>query len=222
MNFSLSPRLAKCCELIPHGSRVADICCDHGYLGIFLLANGIASSVIASDINRQPLESARRNAEKYGMADRMALYLSDGCKSIPHDFDTLVCAGIGADIMISILDVSPWLKTGDYTLILQCQSKVPTLRRYLSDEGWRILDEVPVRDGRFVYTVMLVRFAPGRPLSPGECFLSTQLLAHAGPELEEYKARVLNHLQLAVQGSKQADPFLTAARQELISMEAKL
>ena len=105
--------------------------CDHGYLSIYLLQNGIASKVYAGDINEGPLQSAVLNAEKAGLKERISFYLSDGVKNIPKNFDTLVCAGMGADTMISILENAPWLQHKQYRLILQCQSKIHCLRQYL-------------------------------------------------------------------------------------------
>ena len=79
---TLSNRLMACCNFIKPGSRVADIGCDHGYLGIYLLQKGLAESIIAADINRQPLDSAVQNAHKFGVAEKMSFYLSDGAKNI--------------------------------------------------------------------------------------------------------------------------------------------
>ena len=62
MKLPISQRLLACCAFVHPGDRVADIGCDHGYLGIHLLTNGIASSVIAADIRESPLQSAIRNA----------------------------------------------------------------------------------------------------------------------------------------------------------------
>ena len=90
----LSNRLKACCQFVRPGDRVADVGCDHGYLGIYLLLSGVARSVIAADVNTGPLDSARRNGEKYAVADRMTFCLSDGVSSLPRDFDCLVCAGI--------------------------------------------------------------------------------------------------------------------------------
>ena len=130
MKIPLSKRLEVVCGFVCPGDRVADIGCDHGYLSIYLLKNNIASSVIASDINEAPLKSAMHNADKFGVRDRISFYLSDGVKKLPRDFDTLVCAGMGADTMVSILESAFWLKDEKYRLILQCQSKTPMLRQY--------------------------------------------------------------------------------------------
>ena len=138
MKIPLSRRLQECCRFIHPGDRVADIGCDHGYLSIYLLKNGIASAAYACDVAQGPLDSARRNAVKFGVAEKLSFYLSDGVKNVPRDFDTLVCAGMGGDTMVSILSGAPWLKNKKYRLILQCQSKTAMLRRYLSENGWHI------------------------------------------------------------------------------------
>ena len=148
MKLPISDRLLACAGFVGRGSRVADIGCDHGYLSIHLLQEGIIESAIASDVRKQPLMSALRNADKYSVRDRMEFYLSDGVRSIPRDFDCMVCAGMGGDTMVSILEAAPWLKNARYRLILQCQSKTPMLRRYLTETGWRITEESVLRDGR--------------------------------------------------------------------------
>ena len=100
MKLPISNRLLACCDFVCPGDRVADVGCDHGYLSIHLLTNGIAKSCIASDINEQPLQSAMRNAKKFGVYNKIEFCLSNGVASVPREFDTMVCAGMGADTMI--------------------------------------------------------------------------------------------------------------------------
>ena len=200
MKLPLSDRLLACVDFVVPGSRVADIGCDHGYLGIHLLTTGQATAMIESDVNEGPLQSAMRNAKKYGVFDKMSFYLSDGAKSIPRDFDALVCAGMGADTMIHILQDAPWLRSEQYSLILQCQSKTPMLRRYLSDAGWEITRETIVRDGKFLYTAMCVRWQPTAPrLSAAQCHISPALLRSGSPLVTEYCRRITDGLRLAVE-----------------------
>ncbi len=216
MRLPLSKRLLACAEYVTPGDRVADIGCDHGYLSIYLLKNNIASTVIASDIGEQPLQSAIFHAEKFGVNERIRFYLSDGVQRIPRDFDTLICAGMGADTMISILDSAPWLRDGRYRLILQCQSKRAMLRRWLSANGWDIRQEQALKDGRFLYTVMEVVYKPGQVLTAGQCWFSPALRRCTAPEAKDYYTQVLFRLQRAVDGQgSQADPEMRAALQEL-------
>lgn len=214
MKIPLSNRLLACCRFVSPGDRVADIGCDHGYLGIYLLKNGLASSVIAADIHEGPLQSAVRNSEKFGVRDKMSFYLSDGVQNIPRDFDTLVCAGMGADTMVSILSAAPWLKNTRYRLILQCQSKTPMLRRYLSENGWRIQEETVLKDGKFLYTVMHVAFQPGCALTPGQCHFPPALTQNE--YLPAYYRWVVGGLEIAVTNQKEkADPLQVQALEEL-------
>lgn len=213
MKLPISNRLLTCCGFVYPGDRVADICCDHGYLGIHLLLTGRASQVIASDIGEQPLLSAMRNAQRFGVADRMRFFRSDGVRNIPRDFDTLVCAGIGGDTMCAILRDAPWLHSGQYRLILQCQSKTHLVRRFLSENGWRIAEETALRDGRFVYTVIEVWPEAAPPLTPGQWYFPPAMLENPGPETAEYFRRTLAHLRRA-SGNGPAEVALALAELE--------
>lgn len=219
----LSNRLLACCSFIKPGDRVADIGCDHGYLGIHLLQKGIVRSVIAADVNQQPLDSALRNAHKYGITENISFYLSDGAKNIPRDFDTLVCAGMGADTMISILEAAPWLRSKQYRLILQCQSRRPELRKYLYDNGFSINAETLAKDGKFIYPVMEVVYSPAPPLAPGGYHISPALLKCGSPLLPAFCDRVVDGLKATVQGlartGGEKHAYYDAVLKELLEME---
>ena len=196
MKIPLSSRLLACCDFVAPGDRVADIGCDHGYLGIYLLHKGIASEVIASDINEGPLQSAVRNSEKFGVRDKIRFYLSDGVRNIPREFDSMVCAGMGGDTMVSILSAAPWLQSKQYRLILQCQSKTPLLRKYLSDTGWWINKETVLKDGKFLYTIMEVLWQPEQPrLTAAQCYLPPVLAE--SEEAVAYRKWVMEGLRIA-------------------------
>ena len=221
MKIPLSKRLLVCCGFVVPGDRVADIGCDHGYLGIHLLKNGIASSVIAADINEGPLQSAMRNSEKFGVRDKMTFYLSDGVQNIPRDFDTLVCAGMGGDTMMSILSAAPWLENDPYRLILQCQSKTPMLRRFLSERGWRITEESVIRDGRFLYTVMEVYWQPDYPkLTAAECYFPPALLENPSEDVPAYYRWVTEGLR--IQAAHQSEKAAVLAELEAIAADPNL
>lgn len=212
MKLPISDRLLACAAAVSKGDRVADIGCDHGYLSIHLLLSGIARSAIASDVKEQPLLSAVRNAEKYGVRNKMEFYLSDGVRNIPRDFDSMVCAGMGGDTMVSILEAAPWLKDSKYRLILQCQSKTPMLRKYLSDKGYQILKETVLRDGKFLYTVMEVTYAPEIPrLTPAQCYLPPALAESS--ELSAYRKWVIEGLKIVT--AHQNNPEKEEILQEL-------
>ena len=226
MKIPLSDRLLACAKFVKKGDRVADIGCDHGYLSIYLLTNGIASSCIASDVNEAPLQSAMRNARKYGMSKKMEFCLSDGVRNIPRDFDSMICAGMGADTMMHILSDAPWLKASKYRLILQCQSKRPELRQWLYDEGFRINRETLAKDGKFVYSIMEVVYDPGHGITPAETYITAQLLEDNHPLLPEYYERVKHGVELTVYGMKRANddqlPIFESILSDLVNMEERI
>ena len=226
MKIPLSERLLACCNFVNRGDRVADVGCDHGYLGIYLLTNGIAKHVIESDVAEGPLQSAMRNAVKFGTKNKMGFYLSDGVKNIPREFDTLVCAGMGADTIMSILSAAPWLKDSKYRLILQCQSKRPELRQWLYDTGYRINRETLAKDGKFVYSIMEVVYDPGHGITPAETYITKQLLEDNHPLLPEYYERVKHGVELTVFGMKRASddqlPIYETILSDLTAMEERI
>ena len=216
MDFSLSPRLQMCSEFVRPGEVVADVGCDHGYLGIYLLKKNIAQRVLASDINEGPLSFAKANGQKYCVADRMSFHLCPGLQKVPHDFDVMVCAGMGGDTMVSILRDAPWLQSGNYRLILQCQTKTHMLRRYLWENGWEIAREEPVRDGRFVYTVMEVCRGDAGSVTPGQLYYSPGLAKSGKAEARVYLLQMIKRLSFSVNGKgADATPLEAAALREL-------
>ena len=227
MKIPLSTRLLACAQYVKKGDRVADIGCDHGYLSIHLLTNGIARSCIASDVNEGPLQSAMRNARKYGVGNKMEFCLSDGVQNVPRDFDCMVCAGMGADTIMSIIHHSAeWLKDPKYRLILQCQSKRPELRQWLYDEGFRINRETLAKDGKFVYSIMEVVYDPGQGITPAETYISPALLEDTHPLLPEYYERVKHGVELTIFGLKRANddqlPIYETILSDLTKMEERI
>ena len=227
MKLPLSTRLLACAQFVKKGDRVADIGCDHGYLSIYLLTNGIARSCIASDVNEGPLQSAMRNARKYGVGNKMEFCLSDGVQNVPQDFDCMVCAGMGADTIMSIIHHSAqWLKDPKYRLILQCQSKRPELRQWLYDEGFRINRETLAKDGKFVYSIMEAVYAPGHGITPAECHISPALLEDNHPLLREYYERVKSGIELTIFGLKRSGddrlPIYETILSDLTKMEERI
>lgn len=217
----LSQRLLACAAEVPQGARVADIGADHGYLGIELLRSERASFVHACDLREKPLCRAMENALRCGVADRMRFTQADGLSGVePNTVDTVICAGMGGDLIAQIVVAAPWLKNARYLLILQPQSSGNDLRRKLSEDGFGIETETLAKDGGFLYNILRVRYGNARALSPGEQYLSPPLLQSGSVWLPAYAERIERALRLTVEGIGGAkDP---AARQRLDYYETAL
>ncbi len=156
--FTLGNRLFLCSSFVRENSRFADIGSDHGYLPVYLMKNGRVKSAIAADIGEGPLSYARKNAAKYN-AD-IECILSDGFKNIdPNSFDDAVIAGMGGELISTIISNAEFLKNTNYRLILQPMTAEPELRIWLSENGFVIEEEKACTDSGKLYTVMCVSFA---------------------------------------------------------------
>lgn len=102
--------------------------------------------------------------------------------------------------MISILEHAPWLKNPRYRLILQCQSRRPQLRSYLASQGYAISRETLTRDGKFIYPVMEVTYAPGPLPEPWEFYITPQLIADNSPLFPEFLSRVIGGVEDILKG----------------------
>ena len=228
--MKLSSRLLSCADLVRRGNVAADVGTDHGYLALYLLEKGICPKVYASELREQPLMAARRSAAKAGVRENIVFCLSDGLRELPlEELQTVICAGMGGDNMISILSAAPQVRSGDYQLILQPQSAGNDLRRWLSRQGFSICREKLSRDGKFLYTAMEVSFGGQEELSPGQQFISPALLSSGDPLLPDYLARVRAGVEQSVRGlhrARNANPaalqYYETALAELADMEASL
>lgn len=154
--LQLQPRLQLLADMVPQGSRLADVGTDHGYLPVWLLQHGRIACAIASDVGEEPLQHARSTAEEYGVAG-IDFRLCDGLNGIAaQETDTVVIAGMGGETMIHILAPAPWTKDGCF-LLLQPMTKPELLRRWLTQNGYRIERERLVWDKDYLYSVFEVR-----------------------------------------------------------------
>lgn len=228
MKLPISKRLACCAAQVAQGARVADIGCDHGYLAVSLLQSGRAAFVHACDLREKPLQKARENAARFGVTENLRFSCADGLSAVaPDEVDTVVCAGMGGDLILQIIEGAPWLKNAAYTLILQPQSSGQDVRRRLSEMGFGIERERLVEDGGFLYYVITARFGHAAPLTPGQQYCSPQLLASGDALLPAYLRRISRALEQTVEGVRQAnDPtrleYFETALREVREMEASI
>lgn len=138
----LSKRLQALADMVTPGRRVADVGCDHGFVSIYLVQEGISPGVLAMDVRKGPLSRAQEHIAEYGLGDYIETRLSDGLQAFQMgEADALVCAGMGGRLMTRILSDSRKKAQSLKELILQPQSEIPAFRRFLREEGYRLIDE---------------------------------------------------------------------------------
>ena len=134
---------------------VADIGSDHGYIPITLAKSGYHGNIISTDISFDSLSKAMINARHEDVCESISFRVSDGLDSLnPDDVDTIVIAGMGGDLICSILDRYDWVLSDSYTLILQPMSKAEVLRYWLLNNGFAIDSENLVLENGRIFQII--------------------------------------------------------------------
>jgi tRNA (adenine22-N1)-methyltransferase len=153
--MQLSRRLQAVADTVTKGNRVADVGCDHAYISIYLIRNDIAPKVIAMDVNKGPLKRATENIKTHGYAGDIDTRLSDGLRCLkPGEADTILIAGMGGALAIKILEEGFNAVETAKELILQPQSEINLVRKYLHQSNFSIVSEQMVKeDGKYYFII---------------------------------------------------------------------
>lgn len=190
----LSPRLKAIAEKVPQGSKVADIGTDHGFIPVYLVKNGVAPKVIASDISRNSLEKTKMLVKEQGFSDSIEVRLGSGLKVLKGgEVDTVIIAGMGGKLIKNILEESPDILKDISRLILQPMSSQSKLRHWLIQNDFTIKDEELVLDNGRIYEIMLVEHGKQEQWNDIELEISPRLIEKKHRLLEPF---VLNKMAI--------------------------
>ena len=155
--MELSARLKAVAGMVTKGNRVCDVGCDHGYISIYLVKNGVSPYVYAMDVNKGPLLRAKEHILDYGYTDKIETILSDGLVALgDRESDALICAGMGGKLIIKILTEGMEQVLKMRELVLQPQSEIHLVREYLRNQGFYIdKEDMIFEDGKY-YPMMHV------------------------------------------------------------------
>ena len=219
----LGARLQSACAYLSAGGTVADIGTDHAYLPIEIIKKGLSQRAVACDINRGPIESARRNIEAAGLSDRIDTMQTDGLHGVEdfHPTDILIF-GMGGELIAKILSEAPWVKDEGIGLILQPMSHAEILRRWLSEKGFAILGETLTWEDQY-YQTIYARYC-GKPynLTEEEAFLGREILASDSPLLEGYLRKRAETLNSVIAGKKKGNADVGLETRLVCAIEARL
>lgn len=211
----LSKRMKTVADMVTPSvdNTVCDIGCDHAFVSIYLKKKGIASRVIAMDVKEGPLNIARANIDSFGLKDYIEVRASDGFEALmPNEADVAIIAGMGGSLIVDILKRGKIHTDAGIELIIQPQSDIPKVRKYLYDIGYTIEDENFLIDEGKYYTVIK---AVNNSLDKKENVESPYELSEAelnyGPVLLKKKTLVLKeYLELILTKNKELMDKLNA------------
>lgn len=151
----LSDRLLALSAMVGAGNKVCDVGCDHAWVPIYLIKRGISPSVLAMDVRKGPLEQAKGHIKEYGLEKYIETRLSDGLECYKSgEADSLICAGMGGRLMISILGKDAAKTSSFKELILQPQSELQQFRHFLRSQGYLIVGENMIEEGGKFYPII--------------------------------------------------------------------
>lgn len=189
----LSERLMMSIGMIPAGKVVADVGCDHARVAIWLVKNGIAPRVIATDLRPGPLSHADANIAYFHCEDRIETRLSDGLENLrPSEAEVILIAGMGGALTVHILSEGLDRMMEADELILQPQSERGAVRRFLLTHNFVITEEkCCIEDGKFynsIHAVNLQKISLGETAEyePAELEFGKLLLQERNPVLHSY------------------------------------
>ena len=168
--------------------------------------------MIALDINKGPLERARMHVIGHGLKGQIETRLSDGLKNVkPGEVDTMIAAGMGGGLVIKILNDSREVVDQLTYCILQPQSEIAKVRKYLAKNQLKIVDEDMVEeDGKF-YPMMKVVHGEPEKYEEYEYIYGKKLLEKKHIVLEKYllreqcaKQSILEQLRVRLENSESA------------------
>lgn len=211
----LDPRLSTIAEMVGRCNAYADIGCDHGRLGAFLLQRGWVKQALLMDISDPSLDKARALIRLLGFDSQVRFLVCDGAENLDQPVDCVVIAGMGGTTAAGIVERGK-AQLGEARLILQANVGNPELRERLMIAGYRIADERVVKDGRRHY--IIIEAVPGKAeYTERELVVGPVLLREKPAELAGYaqfRLRVARKALIGAEHGQEAES-IAALRKEI-------
>ena len=189
--IKLSKRLASIALNIDKEDKVVDIGCDHGYLSIYLKAVNGNKIVIATDINENALNMAKKNINKNRIL--IETRLGNGLDVINYnEVDTIIISGMGGNTILNILKKNKlkYIKK----IVIQSNTDIPLIRKYINKLGYTIKNEQLIIDKNIYY--IIITFSKGKhKYTKKELYFGPILLKENNELFKKKKTIELNKLE---------------------------
>ena len=192
---NLSNRLKEIASFIPDNVKMVDIGCDHALLDIYLYKNRKNIKIIASDINENALEQAKKNIKKYKLDKFIETRLSNGLDNInSNEIDTIVISGMGSHTIVGILRMNQKKLINVDNIIIQSNNHIDFLRERIIELNYYIDSEKLVKDNNIIYTI--ISFKKGKKrYNKKEIFFGPYLLKENSILFKEKNKQDLEKLE---------------------------
>ncbi len=152
-------RMRVIADLVRQGATVCDVGTDHAFIPIELILSGKCVGAVITDISASSLEKGVTNVKKNGLRDKVKSFCANGTLGAELDGVTdVIIAGMGGELISSILSQDPRLKNEELRFILQPMSRAEELRIFLAENGFETEKEVKVESEGRVYAILCVKY----------------------------------------------------------------
>ncbi len=191
--MAISKRLKAIAKYIEGYDSLADIACDHGYLGIYAVEKYNLKEVLLTDINPMPLASAVKNVESKNLCNIISTKLGNGLEPLTKDYEVITICGIGGMLLKEILEKGIERAKNAKRLILCPNSDLYEVRKFLTANNFTIIMEEVVHDYKY-YQIIVATYN-------GQAPLYSEIELKYGPKLlenitEEFVMMYKNKLNL--------------------------
>lgn len=153
----LTNRLETVKNLVKNSKCLLDVGTDHGYVPISLIMEKRAEKVIGADINKGPLDNAKKNVALAGLLEKIELRLGSGMVPAKlNEVDTVIIAGMGGILIADIIKESYEKAQSTDKLILQPMYSQDALRSYLVNNNFKIIKEYLAKENEKIYNIIEV------------------------------------------------------------------
>nr|UWI51492.1 class I SAM-dependent methyltransferase [Clostridioides difficile] len=157
--MKLTDRLLKIASLVSDDKKIADIGTDHGYIPVYLLNEGRVPFAVLADVNKGPLDNARKEVIQNNLLEKVDLRLGSGIEVLEiGEVEEVIIAGMGGILISELLEAKKEVAHSIEKLILQPMQAQEELRRYLLNNGYEILKEVLVREDFRIYEIIVAKY----------------------------------------------------------------
>ncbi len=167
--MKISNRLETVASFVDRGSFIADIGSDHATVPIYLYENGIIEHAMAVENKRGPYSRMAKALEEAGYLEQSYPSLSNGIEKLLPGVDTLIIAGMGARLILSILESHKEKLSNVRVIILDAHNERELLFEPLSGLGYSLASNSFIEEENVSYDVMKwVKEEKGIPYTPKE------------------------------------------------------
>lgn len=179
-------RLETIIELAKKYNSLADIGCDHGQVGLFLVKNKLVNKMISADISLKCLNKSKDLFNLNGLVDYYDGRVGDGLAPINDaEVETVIIAGMGGDLVCNIVRADEAKTKSFKNFIIQPMTNPDAVRKCFYKLGYGIKKDLIVVEGDKFY--FLMEFSnETETKAESDWYYTSSLLRDGGMEYENF------------------------------------